>query len=895
MSIRPSWLAATLLSSCVFVTALPAQNRPRITGPVNDAAVVRLEHTTHPLANSRYDTGRAIAGLPMDRMILVLKSSPDQEATLERLLLDQQDPSSPQYHQWLTPEEFGRQFGPAQEDIDTVVRWLQDHGFTVNSVAPGHRTIEFSGAVRQVEDAFQTEMHHYAVNGVRHLANASEIAIPDALADVVGGVASLNDFHKRPFHTVRPPVPEANLSGGSHAIGPYDFATIYNLAPLWSSSFDGTGQSIAIAGRTNIKLSDVTTFRSMFGLTGNNTQVILNGADPGVVSSDEETEADLDVEWSGAVAKGATINFVVSASTNTSDGVDLSAQYIVNNNVAPVVSLSFGACESEMGSGNQFYNNLWSQAAAQGMSVFVAAGDSGSAGCDDPSSNRATLGLAVNGLASTPYDVAVGGTQFLDSPAATYWNTSNDAHVASAKSYIPETVWNETSGGGLWAGSGGVSIVYSTPAWQTGTGVPTVDPGTTTQHHRYLPDVSLTAAGHDGYLVEQEGALELIGGTSASTPAFAGIMAIVNQYTGGRNGNPNLHFYPIAAHAASVYHDVSSGTNAVPCRSGTPNCVAGTRGTSGVESGFNATAGYDLATGWGSVDANALALNWGGSQPPTSPTITALSPSPMTGSSSNQTLTITGSGFQSGASVKASYTGFSTTLAVTSVTATQIKATINVGTTARTWSIQVVNPGNVASNTASLQVTAPVVTPSITALSPNPMTGASANQTLTIQGTNFGTGAIVQASYPGFSTNLTVTSLTATQIQATINVGITARSWTIRVTNPGNLSSNSATLQVNAPAAPSITSLTPNPMTGSRNSQVLTINGTGFQTGNGLTVRLVSGNTTIQVQGFSLSATATQIRAAVNVGITAQKWNVQVINPNGQASNTAVLTVTAGH
>ncbi len=894
MSRQPRRLTAVLFTSCAFLGALQAQNR-RITQRVDDASFVRLERSVHPLANARYDVGRASGSLSLDRMILVLKSSTDQEAALERLLLDQQDPSSPQYHQWLTPEEFGRQFGPAQEDLDAVVRWLEDRGFRIDSVAAGRRAIEFSGTVHQVEDAFHTEMHHFDVNGSRHIANASELAIPDALAGVVGGVASLNDFHKRPLHSIRPPAPQTNLTGGSHGLGPYDFATIYNVGALWSSNFDGTGQSIAIAGRTNIKVSDVTTFRSMFGLPANDPQVILNGKDPGVVSSGEETEADLDVEWSGAVAKGATIKFVVSASTITSDGVDLSAQYIVNNNVAPVVSLSFGACEADMGSGNQFYSNLWSQAASQGMSVFVAAGDNGSAGCDDPSSTRATGGLAVNGLASTPYNVAVGGTQFNDSTASLYWNTSNDTHLASAKSYIPELVWNETSGGGLWAGSGGVSIVYSTPAWQTGSGVPTVDPGTTNQHHRYLPDVSLSAAGHDGYLVEQEGGLELVGGTSAATPAFAGIMAILNQYTGARQGNPNLHFYPIAASAPSVYHDVTSGTNAVPCKTGTANCGAGSRGTTGLLSGFSATAGFDLATGWGSVDANALALHWGGSQPPTSPTITALSPNPMTGSSSNQTLTITGSGFQAGATVKASYTGFSTTLAVTSVTATQILATINTGTTARTWSIQVVNTGGASSNTASLQVNAPAVTPSITSLSPNPMTGSASNQTLTIQGSNFQSGATVQASYPGFSTNLTVTSLTASQIQATINVGVTTRAWTIKVVNSGGQSSNNATLQVNAPVAPAINSLTPNPMTGSRNSQTLTINGSGFQSGNGLTVRLTAGFNTITVQGAALSATATQIKATVNVGITAQRWSVQVINPNGQSSNVATLTVTAGH
>ena len=347
---------------------------------------------------------------------------------------------------------------------------------------------------------------------------------------------------------------ETGLAGGSHGISPYDFAAIYNVRSLWNGGFDGTGQTIAIAGRTNIKPTDVATFRSTFGLPANNPQVVLNGPDPGIISAGEETEADLDVEWSGGVAKGATVKFVVSKSTNASDGVDLSSSYIVNNNLASTMSVSFGACESAMGSANSFYNNLWSQAAALGISVFVSSGDNGSAGCDASSASSGSAntttpaihGFAVNGLASTPYNVAVGGTQFNDTASAsTYWNAANDAHYASAKGYIPEVVWNESSyttpgaaANGLWAGSGGVSTQYARPAWQTGTGVPAFDPGTTSQKHRLLPDVSLTAAGHDGYLIYREGGLYLVGGTSASSPSMAGIMTIVNQHSADATATP---------------------------------------------------------------------------------------------------------------------------------------------------------------------------------------------------------------------------------------------------------------------------------------------------------------------------------------------------------------------
>src|SRR5208282_5936866 len=230
---------------------------------------------------------------------------------------------------------------------------------------------------------------------------------------------------------------------GSHDLYAGDFATIYNVAPLYAyaSGINGTGQSIAIVGRTHpsTAVSDWAAFRSMMGLSPNAPQIIVNGPDPGDLGSNEDGEADLDVEWSGAVATNATIKFVTSASTSTTDGVDLSAQYIVNNDVAPVMSVSFGLGECALGSSeNAFINNLWAQAAALGISVFVASGDSGA----DGGCRRAPLG--VSGLASTPYNVAVGGTEFNEG-SGTYWASTNNATGSSALSYIPEVGWNESS------------------------------------------------------------------------------------------------------------------------------------------------------------------------------------------------------------------------------------------------------------------------------------------------------------------------------------------------------------------------------------------------------------------------------------------------------------------
>jgi pseudomonalisin len=607
-----------LCLSVALTRSIHAQVKPRIPQPVDNARFARLQRTTHPLVRTATDLGRVPADLPMDRMLLQLARSPQQEAALHQLMGDQQNSGSPRYQAWLTPEQFGEQFGPAQQDIDAITRWLESQGFRVNEVAKGRGSIEFSGTAHQVEQAFRTEIHHFRVNGERHVANSTDIAIPDALTQVVAGVVSMHDFRIQPMHhRIEPSV---NLAGGSHAITPYDFAAIYNVATLWNEGFDGAGQTIAIAGRTNINASDIASFRSLHGLPANNPQIIVNGPDPGIVSPGEETEADLDVEWSGAVAKGAAVKFVTTMSTNAADGVDLSNEYIVNNNIAPVMSLSFGLCEAYLAGVNAFYNSLWQQAAAQGMSVFVSSGDTGSAGCDDPASTTgATQGLGVNGLGSTPYNVAVGGTEFSDANAAAYWNPFNDAHYASAKGYIPEVVWNESAyttagdvANNLFGGGGGVSNLYPTPPWQAGRGVPSADPGTTGGHHRYVPDVSLTAAGHDGYIVVQEGGLALVGGTSASSPSFAGIMAIINQYTGARNGNPNPKLYALAAQFPAVFHDTTGGSNAVPCAGGSPGCSAPAPSTNiGHMNGYAAAAGYDLATGWGSVDTFALAVDWG--------------------------------------------------------------------------------------------------------------------------------------------------------------------------------------------------------------------------------------------------------------------------------------------
>jgi pseudomonalisin len=573
-------------------SAFLVRPRDRITRSIDDEKRVVLRGNRHPLATAAHDTGRVSGDYRMERMILTRKPDEGQQTALEQLITAQHDPASASYHQWLTPEEYGGRFGVSENDLQQIVNWLRTHGLDSVEIGPGHNAILFGGAAEQVETAFHTQIHTYRVGDELHHANVSDPEIPGALSEVVAGVVALHDFRSQPMHTaLQSPVTEFS-AGSTHYLTSSDFATIYDVAPLYQQSLNGSGQSIAIVGRSNLHLSDVRQFRSGFGLPAHDPQIIVNGADPGVFSTGEETEAVLDVEWSGAVAKNATIKLVVSASTNASDGAYLSAQYIVNHNLAPVMSMSFGLCEAALGaSGNSFINGLWQQAAAQGITVFVSSGDSGAAGCDSSSATRARAGRAVNGLCSSPYSVCVGGTEFSDSNYSLYWGGSNaPGTLGSALNYIPETAWNESGNSGLWAGGGGVSTVYAKPAWQNGVGVPA-------DGKRDVPDVSLSAAVHDGYLIYMNGSDWVVGGTSAAAPSFAGLMTLVVQSMGGWQGNANTAFYSLANNqksgGAAVFHDVGAGNNSVP----------------GV-AGFNAGAGYDAATGLGSVDANMLVHHW---------------------------------------------------------------------------------------------------------------------------------------------------------------------------------------------------------------------------------------------------------------------------------------------
>lgn len=643
------------LSAILYAGAAARAQTPRrlITQDISEARLETLRGNTHPLARAAFDRGAAPRDLPMERMLLVLNRSAAQETALETLLAAQQNPSSPQFHKWLTPQEFGQQFGAADQDIQTVTAWLESHGFQINRVANGKNVIEFSGNAGEVSDAFHTEIHKYVVGGVEHWANASDPEIPAALGAAVAGVATLHNFIKKSqaittgqFEAeagVRPQF----TSSGSYALAPADYATIYNINPLYQAGINGLGTTIAVVARTNIDLSDIASFRNTFGLSYRLPTVVLNGPDPGISAGGEEAEAVLDASWAGATAPEAQVRLVVSKTTNTTDGVDLSEQYIIDNDLGDVMTESFGDCETNYSrSAANFYSSLAQQAAAQGITYTVAAGDSGAEGCDSPSEVRATGGISVNLLASSPYTVAVGGTEFNENgQGSTYWATGNSTTtLASALSYIPENVWNEactaaqcgSGNAGLWAGGGGASIYFAKPSWQTGV------PGIPNDGARDLPDVSLTAAGHDAYLVCLDGSctpnsrgrirLQGYSGTSAATPSFAGLIALIVQRTGVRQGQVNNGLYTLAAAqsmsacngsntavrpaATCVFNDVTVGNNAVP---GQPGYGTGS-------ALYQAGVGYDQATGLGSVNAaNLVNAFTGGGTPGLSVSTNALS------------------------------------------------------------------------------------------------------------------------------------------------------------------------------------------------------------------------------------------------------------------------------
>jgi subtilase family serine protease len=617
---------------------------PRIASEITSAEQSPLKDSLHPMAQAQFDAGRMPSDKRLNGISMVFSRSVAQEIDLQALIAAQQNPASPLYHQWLTPDQFAAQFGMADADLSRVENWLEQQGFSIDSIARSKNTIHFSGNVRQVEQAFSTEMHFYKINGTEHFAPSTALSVPSALAPTVLGIKNLDDFRPRAHvllnrnGRMRPAFTSSQT--GSVFFAPGDIATVYDISPLYHSSINGAGQSITIIGQSAIQVSDIEAFQSAAGLTVKDpTQYLVPDSGTSTVEpGGDEAESDLDLEWSGAIAPGATINFVY-VGNNLNYGAFDSIQYAIEEKIGTIISSSYGTCEVDLG--GQTLESSLEQGTAQGQTIMAAAGDDGSTDCYGISGLSTTQqeALAVDYPASSPNVTGMGGTEISSANAAydesdtAYWaNATSSDVVSSALQYIPEMAWNDDSAGCgqndcLSSGGGGASTLFTKPSWQTG--VPGIS-GSITK--REVPDLALYASPNvPGFLLcssdtsawasLQQGScavgfrdsndvyLTLAGGTSFDGPIFSGILALINQKAGYTTGqgliNPTL--YTLASNSAtygSAFHDIQTGNNY--CLAGSANCAS----SDGNQFGFAAGVGYDQVTGLGSVDANNLATAW---------------------------------------------------------------------------------------------------------------------------------------------------------------------------------------------------------------------------------------------------------------------------------------------
>lgn len=583
-------LLLALLTTCVLGAA------DRIASPVDDDVRTTLPGHVSPRIKTAVDQGPVESSMEMPYVSLVLKPSAAQQADLEQLAIEQQDAKAPNYHVWLTPEQYGSRFGVSQADIEKLTGWLARRHLTVKSIARGRNTIVFGGNAGDLGRAFGIEIHRYLAGGELHYANNADPSIPAAFQDVVLAVQGLHDFHLQPMLLH----PRDNFAS-EHVLGPDDIATIYDITPLYKAGIDGSGQNLAVVGEATVQLSDIEQYRSHFNLPVNTPTTLLvpNSQGPGSGQTQSElAEADLDLELSGAVARNANILYVYTA--NAIDAF----QYAIDQNLAPVISISYGDCELQTPFSEVQSLQTWgAQANAQGETIFASAGDSGALDCSGGDNPATDNSLSVDLPAALPNVTGVGGTEFSEG-SGSYWSASNTANFASALSYIPETTWNDGAcGKSLCAGGGGASVYFTKPSWQTGAGVPS-------DGFRDVPDVALSASpNHDGYLILSGGQYGPIGGTSAGAPQFAGIALLLSQYlvTNGYQsqpglGNINPALYQNLAAVVGVFHDIATGTNMVP------PCSAS--GCSGTLAGYRAGPGYDQVTGLGSPDINNLVTSW---------------------------------------------------------------------------------------------------------------------------------------------------------------------------------------------------------------------------------------------------------------------------------------------
>jgi subtilase family serine protease len=904
-SIPASLCLRVTLTACLsaLILHIPSQaqtaglQHARITKNVDDTRLISLGGNTRPEAIAVNDRGPLANDLALEHMLLLLRRSPEQETALKSFVEQLHNPQSPDFHQWLTAAQFGERFGVAQQDLDTITSWLESHGFQVNVVYPNRMFIDFSGTAGQVHQAFHTELHSLVVNGVSHIANLRDPQIPEALAPTVAGIVSLHDFRPRPALKVRAQYTFSGLGGAIYSVTPGDLATIYNFNPVFNSGITGQGQTIVVIENTNLfSTNDWSTFRATFGLSGYSSASLSqshpapptgsnNCGDPGINSAD--VEAALDAEYASAAAPSAAIQVSSCADSSTTFGGLIALQNLINASSAPppIVSISYGECEAVNGAtSNAAYYSTYQQAVTQGVSIFVASGDSGAATCDQNQGSAAS-GIAVSAFASTPYNVAVGGTDFGDTYAnanAAYWNSGNAANYVSARSYVPEIPWNDScansllaghygyptygpsslcnvSGGFLAilsglettaAGGGGPSGCFSgtpslttpgvvsgscagqpKPSWQSIMGNPN-------DGVRDLPDVSVFAANgvwnHYYIFCFSDTANQGTacsgspsgwtgaGGTSFGAPIMAGVQALINQKTGSRQGNPNPELYSLAA------SDYGAGGNA-SCNSSLGNSISPfctfydiTQGDIQVDcTGSNNC--YDSAEGLGVLSTSAAAYQ------------------PAYGST-------TGWDFASGI------------------------GSINVANLVNAW------PGTAASDfglTASpSSVTVVQGNSSGSTISITPSNGFSGNVTLSASGLPSGVSASFNPN-PTATTSALTLSASASAATGTVTVTITGTSGALTHTTTVSLTVNAAPPPPNfsLSAFPAGVTLTQ----GSSNGSTITVTpSNGF-----------SGNVTLSASGLPSG-----VSASFNPNPTATTSALTLSASASAATGTVTVTIT---
>ncbi|MDR3754889.1 MAG: protease pro-enzyme activation domain-containing protein [Terracidiphilus sp.] len=571
---------------------------PRVLGDWRSSAGVAIARSKPSRDPAAIDLGPAPANQVFGRMLLLLAPAPAQQQALAAELASLQNPSSPSYHHWLTPQAFARSYANNPSDVAAVASWLESQSFRVAPLPAGSGWIEFSGTVAQVEQAFGAQVDMVSVFGNTRAVITANITVPDALSPVIAGLVSLDGVLSTPALTAPQPLAISATALASltspvdaAAFTPRLVAELLNLRPLAVQGVSGAGQTIAIVSRSNVNSADVAAFRSAFALPASPLQISLNGTDPGLAN--DQAEATVAASWAGAAAPGAQILLAPAATTAATDGVDLSLAAVIDQDLATVIAVGYSACESALSPAHQaFYSALYQQAAAEGITVIVAAGDGGAAACTKAGGIvPVSTGFAVNALASTPWNIAVGVVAY---------GTSGVAGGSSAL-----TAWSPVNAADpAYASGGGRSTLYARKTWQP---IPAeLGTGSAAANHRLLPDLALPTALDSstnlglafclsGSAAASGCTLMRSGGSGVATAFFAGVAALINQKNGVQgNLAPSLYA------ASRAFNDVAQGTAKLACVPGSSGCdVSGLIG-------YAAGSGYDLATGLGVPDVEKL-------------------------------------------------------------------------------------------------------------------------------------------------------------------------------------------------------------------------------------------------------------------------------------------------